>query len=360
MSGLNGHLCLTLAATALIRMVERFSMTAPAHEAGKACMNHLSGVDALTVVQVVRRSSEIARRPACRWPQQRRRPALPPRYAPPALRAGDQPDAAGRSRGEGPRLLRSQAPVTRVRAGTKPACLPEPRRAGLPRSQPARSQGGGWPGNGHCHGDQRRFGAVRGRARGAHPLDERRPRLRRGFGGADRGHPAQHRGNRPGRAARAAQGGRALAAHRLRMRPGAGRGQLHRVVAQGRPGRTRPVRAGGRGLDPERGHQARGLLVRVRQQPRHRPADDHQRVAGPARAEGHRDPRRGDLRHLRWHPRDGRQPDRRHGGARLPRLGLAVQGRAADRLRARLPHPPGQPLRDHPLPALPGGRARPR
>ena len=35
---------------------------------------------------------------------------------------------------------------------------------------------------------------------------------------------------------------------------------------------------------------------------------------------------------------------------------LEVQGRHPDRLRARLPDPPGQPVRDHPLPALPGRR----
>ena len=51
-------------------------------------------------------------------------------------------------------------------------------------------------------------------------------------------------------------------------------------------GRARAVRARRRGLDPERGDQERGLLVRVRQQPRHRPADDDERVARPARAEG--------------------------------------------------------------------------
>ncbi len=71
--------------------------------------------------------------------------------------------------------------------------------------------------------------------------------------------------------------------------------------------------------------------------------------------EGHRHPRGGHVRHLRRYPRDGGQPDRRHGRARLPGLGLEVQGRAADRLRARLPHPPGQPVRDHPVPAVPGG-----
>ena len=51
--------------------------------------------------------------------------------------------------------------------------------------------------------------------------------------------------------------------------------------------------------------------------------------------EGHRGRRRRHLRHLRRHPRDGRQPDRRDGRARLPRLGLEVEGRHPDRVRAR-------------------------
>ena len=81
---------------------------------------------------------------------------------------------------------------------------------------------------------------------------------------------------------------RALAADRLRVRAGRRRRRLPRVVLQGRPRRARAVRARRRGLDPERGHQERGLLVRVRQQPRDRPADDHQRVARPAGAQGAR------------------------------------------------------------------------
>ena len=56
--------------------------------------------------------------------------------------------------------------------------------------------------------------------------------------------------------------------------------------------------------------------------------------------QGHGHPRGRDLRHLRRHPRDGGQPDRGHGRARLPGLGLDVQGRAADRLRAWLPIQP--------------------
>src|SRR3984957_14877633 len=72
--------------------------------------------------------------------------------------------------------------------------------------------------------------------------------------------------------------------------------------------------------------------------------------------EGDRDPRGRDLRHLRRHPRDGGQPDRRHGRTRLPGLGLEVQGGPADRLRARLPDPARQPVGDDPVPALPAGR----
>ena len=87
-----------------------------------------------------------------------------------------------------------------------------------------------------------------------------------------------------------------LAADRLRVRTGRRRRRLHRVVLQGRPGRARAVRARRRGLDPERGDQERGLLVRVRQQPRHRSADDDERVARPAGPEGAGGARR---RHLR-------------------------------------------------------------
>ena len=70
------------------------------------------------------------------------------------------------------------------------------------------------------------------------------------------------------------------------------------------------------------------------------------RVARPARAQGHRGRGRRHLRDVRRHPRDVRQPHGRDGRARLPRLGLEVQGRAADRVRPRLPDPPRQPLGD--------------
>ena len=51
------------------------------------------------------------------------------------------------------------------------------------------------------------------------------------------------------------------------------------------------------------------------------------------------------------------QPDRLHGPGRLPRLGLALEGRAPDRQRARLSGAAGQLHGDGALPALPGGRA---
>ena len=105
----------------------------------------------------------------------------------------------------------------------------------------------------------------------------------------------------------------ALAADRLRVRARAGRRHVHRVVLQGRARRARAVRAGRRGLDPERGDQGRGLLVRLRQRPGDRPADHHLRVDRPARAEGAGRGRDRHLRDLRRHPRDGRQPDRRDG-----------------------------------------------
>ena len=100
--------------------------------------------------------------------------------------------------------------------------------------------------------------------------------------------------------------------------------------------------------------------MRVRQRSRHRPADHHERVARPARPEGDGHARGRHVRDLRRHPRDGRQSHRCDGGRRLPRLGLAIEGRASDRERARLPGAPRQPLGDDPLPALPGGRRQPR
>ena len=54
------------------------------------------------------------------------------------------------------------------------------------------------------------------------------------------------------------------------------------------------------------------------------------------------------------------QPDRLHGPGRLPRLGLEVEGRPADRQRPRLPGAARQLHGDAALPALSGRRAWPR
>ena len=86
-----------------------------------------------------------------------------------------------------------------------------------------------------------------------------------------------------------------------------------------------------------------------------RPADHHLRVDRPAGPQGLGCRRRRDLCDLRRHPRHGRQPDRRHGPGRLPRLELAVDGRRADRQRPGLPRPARQHDGDPAVPALPGG-----
>src|SRR3981189_133429 len=107
--------------------------------------------------------------------------------------------------------------------------------------------------------------------------------------------------DRPGRAAWPPQDRHPLAADRLRERSGRRGRRFHRMVLQGRPRRARTFRAGGRGIDPQRSHQGRGLLVRVREQPRHRSAYDHQRVARPAGPPNHP---RGGGGHLRPPPRE--------------------------------------------------------
>ncbi len=63
------------------------------------------------------------------------------------------------------------------------------------------------------------------------------------------------------------------------------------------------------------------------------------------------------LRGLRRDPRDGRQPDRRHGAGRLPGVGVPLGRRAADRQRPRLPGAAGELHGGAHLAALPGRRA---
>ena len=122
-----------------------------------------------------------------------------------------------------------------------------------------------------------------------------------------------------------AEGRRALAAHRFRVRTQRRRRRLPRVVLQGRPRRARAVRAGRRGLDPQREDQRRGLLGGVRQRPGDRPADHHQRVDRPARAQGaprwsRSAPAPPTAASTRWR---ATRPARM-GARRLPRLGLEV------------------------------------
>ena len=99
-----------------------------------------------------------------------------------------------------------------------------------------------------------------------------------------------------------------------------GRGRVHAGLVRRRGGQARPVRARRRGLDPERGDQRRGPLGGDGRRPRHRPADHHQRVGRPPRAQGRGRGRARHLRHLRRHPGDEEQPDRGDGPPRLPRL----------------------------------------
>ncbi len=108
------------------------------------------------------------------------------------------------------------------------------------------------------------------------------------------------------------------------------------------------------GSIPNEKHQHRRVLGGHGHGPGDGAADHHLRVArqaGAARLGG-----RGDrhLRHLRRHPRDVGEPDRRDGPARLPRLGLQVDGGNPDRLRPRLPGATRQLHGDGAVPALSG------
>ena len=186
-----------------------------------------------------------------------------------------------------------------------------------------------------------------------HPLDHRRPGLRR-----------RHRSRSPRPRSRASRTSCSGAI------PGVPQVHLHNPVLAYENGDEflEPFHAAAEGRARARSSwwsKARSPTRRTRPRAtgprsaptRDRPADHHLRVDRPAGAAGLGRGRGRHLRHLRRHPRDGGQPDRLHGPARLPRLGLAVEGRHADRLRARLPGAAGQLHGDAALPALPGGRA---
>ena len=182
------------------------------------------------------------------------------------------------------------------------------------------------------HGSVRaRHAAAASRHRGPHPLDHRRPGLRRRHGLHHRRHPAEHRGRRAGRHPGPPEGAPAQPGARLRERR-----RLPEVLVSGRARasstrsswssrarsptrRSRPKATGPRfGTD-----QATGQPITT--------CEWIDRLAPKALGRG------GDrhLRHLRRHPRHGGQPDRLHGPGRLPGLGLEVEGRHPDRQRAR-------------------------
>ena len=114
---------------------------------------------------------------------------------------------------------------------------------------------------------------------GPHPLDHGRAGLRRRLGLDHGRHAAQHRRRGDGRHSRPAQGAPAQPGPGLR-----GRRRLHEVLVPGRGGQARPVRAGRRGVDPQREDQEGRLLGRARDRPSHRPADHDLRVDRPPRA----------------------------------------------------------------------------
>ena len=178
-------------------------------------------------------------------------------------------------------------------------------------------------------------------------VDDRRPLVRGRLGGDDLRHQPEPRGHHHRGHPRDAEGRRAQPGPRLRVRRG-----LHAGVVRRRGRQARPVRADRRGLARQREDQRRRPLDGLRRQPHDRPADHHERVGRPARAEGRGRRRDRDVRHLRRHPRDEEQPDRRDGRARLPRLELEVEGRHPDRQHPRLPGPAGQHDRDADAPRL--------
>ena len=129
-----------------------------------------------------------------------------------------------------------------------------------------------------------------------------------------------------------------------------GRG-VHAGLVRRRGRQARPVRAGPRGLAPAtRRSTATATGPAIGVNPDDRPADHDQRVDRPARAEGGGGRRGRDLRHLRRHPGDEEQPDRRDGPARLPGLELEVQGRPPDRQHPGLPGAARQHDRDADVP----------
>jgi hypothetical protein len=109
-------------------------------------------------------------------------------------------------------------------------------------------------------------------------------------------------------------------------------------------------------LDPERETERRGLLGGLWHQPDHGRTDPHHRMARSPRAESARRDRLRHLRHLWRHPCDERQSDGLHGPGGLPRQGLEIKDRAADRQRAGLPSATRQLHRNAALSVAPACR----
>ena len=179
--------------------------------------------------------------------------------------------------------------------------------------------------------------AVEGR-RDPHPraVDQRRAQLRRRLRRADRRDPAQHRGDRPRRAARAC---RKIAVHwpliDFECGPTGGADDFLEWFFKADRGELEPFVLVVEGSIPNEKLHDEGYWCGFGNDPATGQPMTTSEWLDRLAPEGHRGRRGRHLRHLRRHPRDGRQPDRRDGRARLPRLGLEVQGRHPDRLRAR-------------------------
>ena len=150
---------------------------------------------------------------------------------------------------------------------------------------------------------------------------------------------------------RHAEGGRPQPGARLRGRPGVHAGLVRR---RGRASSTRSCSII-EGSIPNEKINGEGHWTGIGRQPARTASRSRPTSGSTGCAEGGGRRRRRHLRHLRRHPGDEEQPDRRDGPARLPGLEVEVEGRPAGRLHPRLPGAAGQHDRDAALP-----RAAPR
>ena len=162
-----------------------------------------------------------------------------------------------------------------------------------------------------------------------------RARLRRRHGVDHRGQPAQHRRRHARRHSGAAQGASAQPRACLcrsatnSWRPFTGR----------RAASSTPFVLVIEGSIPNEKLKGNGYWAAFGTDPKTGQPITDLRVARPAGAQGAGRRRRRHLRGLWRHPCHGRQSDRLHGGGRLSRLELEIEGRSADRQRPGLPGP---------------------